>query len=86
MRLTDADPFMNRDYRWLQVRNLFYNSSFNCTCSCITNLIKHLELGIIKIKIMSLVRIILKCMAFREQYVVNKDANPTVVSICSYHS
>lgn len=64
MRLTDADPFKNRDYRLLQVRNLFYYFSFHCVCSSITNFLKHLEFGVIKIKIMSLVRIILQFMAF----------------------
>jgi len=64
VRLTDADPFMSRDYRRLQVRNLFYYFSSHCVCSCNTKLIKHLEFGVIKIKIMSLVRIILKCVDF----------------------
>jgi hypothetical protein len=64
VRLTYADPFMNRDYRRLQVRNLFHYFSFHCISSCNTNLIKHLEFGVIKIKIIYLVRIILKWMAF----------------------
>ena len=64
MRLTDVDPLLNRDYRRLQVRNLFYYFTFHCMWSCITNLIKNLEFGVIKIKTMSLARIVLKCMGF----------------------